>query len=135
MAFSYPVKGTVITINSTAIGQIQSVGDIGLQVGKRDVTHLGSAAKEYAPSIGDPQAISVSVIAAATDNGLQAFLSKVNTPSTALDTFSVILPTTTKTFGFSGFPSKGIWKFGDVEGTVMADLEIQPSGALTFPTS
>ena len=135
MAFSYPVKGVELVINSTRVGQIQNLGDIGMQVGKRDVTHLLSAAKEYAPSIGDPQPVAISVIAAATDGGLQTFCSRVNTPSTALDTISVILPTTTKTFAFSAFPTKAMWKFGDVEGTVVGDLELQPSGAITFPTS
>lgn len=137
MVTSYGVKGTTLKINSTLVGQIVTIDGPGMKVGKRDVTHLTSATKEYEATIGDPQEFKGTVLYHPGDDGVVLIQSRVTTPSTAAggDTITVIFPTTTKTFSFSGFFTEFTPKGGDVEAGWMADFAIQPSRAITYPTT
>ncbi len=128
------VKGTTLALNSTVIGQVQSIDGAGYNVGKRDITILGSAVKEYAPSIGDPQPIGFTCVYKPQDAGQQKLTSRCASPSATLDTFLFTLPSA-KTISVSGFITKAIIKAGDVEGTYILESEIQPSGAITVPTT
>lgn len=129
---STAIKGVTLTVGNTAVAQIQKIDGPGIKVGKRDVTTLASAAKEYAPSIGDPQELSGTLIWKTADAGLVAMQTKTATPPATLDSFTITLPDT-KTFIFSGFFTSLEPKGGDVEATLMADFSIQVSGAITYP--
>ena len=141
MVTSYAVKGTdlQVSINSTytSIGQIVSVDAPGMKVGKRDVTHLLSATKEYEPTIGDPQEFKGTILYNPSDPGVVFIQTRCTTPSTVAggDAFKVIFPSTAKNFAFTGFFTEFTPKGGDVEGSWMADFAIQPSRAITYPTT
>lgn len=141
---NYGVKGTVLsftvggsTVTFTAVAQIRSIDGPGMTMNTREVTHLGSATKEYEATIGDPQEFKLSILYDASDPGAVALQSRCTTPSTVLggDTFKVIFPTTTKLFQFQGVVTEFSPKGGDVEGTWMADVGIRPTRAITYPTT
>ena len=141
---NYGVKGTVLQITTsgsttafTAVGQIRSIDAPGMTMSTREVTHLGSATKEYEATIGDPQEFKLSILYDATDAGAVICQARCTTPSTVLggDTFKIIWPTTTKLFQFQGVVTEFAPKGGDVEGTWMADVGIRPTRAITYPTT
>ena len=128
------VKGTTLSVGGNAVAQITKIDGPGMKVGKRDITALSSAAKEYAPSIGDPQEFGGSLVWYSKDVGLTTMQSRCNTPTSSLDTI-VVTMADSKTFSVSGFVTSLDPKGGDVEGTWMADFTFQPSGAITYPTT
>lgn len=137
MVTSYASKGTTLKIGSTVVGQLVSVDAPGMKVGKRDVTHLTSVTKEYESTIGDPQEFKGSVLYNPADDGIALLQTRCTTPSTVAggDTFTIVFPTTTKTFSFQGFVTEFTPKGGDVEAGWMADFAVQPSRAITYPTT
>ena len=144
MVTSYAVKGTDLQITTagstssfTSVGQIVSVDAPGMKVGKRDVTHLLSATKEYESTIGDPQEFKGTVLYNPSDAGAGIMQARMTTPSTIVggDTFKVIFQTTTKLYQFQGIVTEWTPKGGDVEGSWMADFAIQPSRAIVYPAT
>jgi len=145
MANSIPMKGCQLQIAHpstvfVAVGQVQSLTGPSAEMGTRDVTHLGSTAKEFAPSIADAGEVSGTCVYYYTDAGQTAMQGLVVTPSTLntttqLTQFRIILPTTTKFFAFDGLVTKFDIVGGDAEGSMMADFTIKVSGAVTYPTT
>lgn len=142
MAGNQGVKGATLymtgpTTAFVQVGQVQTLDAPGMKVGKRDVTHLLSATKEYEVTIGDPQEFKFTAIYDVQDAGATLIQSRMTTPSTIIggDTFKVVMPTTTRFFQFQGNVSEWTLKGGDVEGTWMADGAIQPTRAITYPTT
>lgn len=137
MVTSYAAKGTTLKIGSVVVGQVTTIDGPGMKVGKRDVTHLASATKEYEATIGDPQEFKGAVLYHPGDDGIALLQSRCTTPSTVPggDTFTIVFPTTTKTFSFQGIVTEFTPKGGDVEAGWMADFGIQPTRAITYPTT
>jgi hypothetical protein len=136
---SLPGKGWDLQIaasGSTAtVGGVKSVSGPGGKMGTRDVTHLLSTMKEYAPTIGDGGQMTADVMYNPSDAQhviLQGLLS--SHPSTGI-AVKFIGPTTTKFFSFNAIMTAMDISGHDVEGTVMAKFGFQVNGAITFPTT
>ena len=134
----YPVKSSKLYVQVSSsweeIGQVQTVGAVGGSAGKRDVTHLGSTAMEYKPAIFDPAALSFSVIVDFANRGWDVATERITEASTT-DSFKVVLPTTTKVATFTGYFSKCELTGADVQGTWMGNIEVQPTGPITWPAT
>lgn len=152
MVTSYAAKGTELWITTagstaafTAVGQVVSIDAPGMKVGKRDVTHLGSATKEYEATVGDPQEFKGTILYNPSDAGATIFQQRASTVAQSTvagsslvvggDTFKVVFPTTTKLFQFQGVVTEFTPKGGDVEAGWMADFSIQPTRAIVYPTT
>lgn len=152
MVTSYSAKGTTLQITTagstaafTLVGQIVTIDGPSMKAGKRDVTHLTSATKEYEATIGDPQEFKGTILYNPSDAGVGIFQQRASTvaQSTVVgselvsggDTFKVVFPTTTKLFQFQGVVTEFTPKGGDVEAGWMADFAIQPTRAITYPAT
>ena len=147
MVTQYGAKGTTLYVTAASsawveVGQISSINAPGSNVGKREVTTLSSSAKEYRPTVSDPQEISGSIVYTNLDDGARQMYTYSISPPTSAQTWSVtgvefkiVLQTTTFFWRFPGFVTKFDPKAGDVEGTWMADFSIQPTGTITVPTT
>lgn len=152
MVTSYAVKGTELYITTagstsafTLVGQVQSLDGPGMKVGRRDVTHLGSVTKEYEPTVGDPQEFKGTLLYNPNDDGVKIMQQRANsvyqstTAGSSMvsggDTFKLVFPTTTKVPSFQGFVSEFTLLGGDIEGGWTASFGIQPTRAITYPTT
>ena len=138
----YAVKGTQLQIaigsptTYTQVGQLVSIDPPGYVVGKRDITTLSSTAKEYSVSIPDPQPIAFTLIYDRADQAAITLQTRSIVTVSTGDLFKVVASTTTVFWGpFNAKLTKWQPKGGDVEGTIMVEGELQPSGTMVMPTT
>lgn len=154
---NYPGKGTQLfmahpTTTWMQIGQVTDISGVGGAMGTRDVTHLDSAAVEKATSIFDGGETTISLIYDPNLDGHKTFQGLLTAPSTLVNAmvvnavtftgttggaipFRVVLPSTTKQFGFLGVPKRMEVKGFTPQGTVMADCTVEVSGIVSYPTT
>lgn len=134
--------GVLSTAASTPIGNVTAISGPGNEVSTRDITHLGSTAKEYARAIFDGGEATCTILLSTAATGyanIKSALTGATTPFTdALSVsgffFKLALGSTAGpaiTFmGLPvGFPITGI----EPEGTVTAELTVKVTGAVTLP--
>jgi hypothetical protein len=145
MAKSYGMRGWQLQVGHpttvfVAISQLKEISGPSAAQGSRDVTHLESAAKEFAPTLPDNGTLSGSCIYNPSDPGQVSLITLVSTPTTLvsqnqLSPFKLISATTTQFFIINGLVMKADIVGGDVEATAMLDFEVKISGAVTYPTT
>lgn len=135
----YGVKGfdLQITIASslTSVGQLVTIDPPGYKIGKRDTTTLASTAKQYEQTIADPQEISGTLIYDPTNPAVGYLQTWAITPVAGGVACKIVASTTTKAWTFNAQLSNFSFKGGGVEDTLMAEISLQPTGSLTFPTT
>jgi hypothetical protein len=137
---NYGGKGTQlqVTVNSTfvAVGQIVEFTGPSGEMGTREVTHLDSSAREFAPTIVDSGELSGTLLYDPTNTAARAIESNIYTgsPSTGL-AMKVVFSTTTRTMTFTGIPTAWGFTGFNVDGTASADFGVKLTGALTLPTT
>lgn len=138
---NYGGKGTQlhITINTSFVPLSQAVEITGPsgEMGTREVTHLDSSAREFAPTILDGGEFTWNMLYDANSASQSYFQSKVYTatPATTGETMKLVLSTTTKTIPFNGIPTRFNLTGMNVDGTVTAECAAKVTGLPTMPTT
>lgn len=139
---NFPGKGTILQVAASstgsysAVSQVQTIEGPSAEMGTREITHLGSVAREFAPTIVNGGTITAGVIYDPSNAGQALIQQTVHTTGVPSSLFwKVIFSTTTKFFAFEGIPTQFAISGVTVDDTVLANLGIQVSGLTTLPTT
>lgn len=127
---------TTATTTYIQVSQVVSFDGPSPEMGTREVTHLGSFAREFEPTILDNGTVSGTIWDDPTNTGQQIITSAVHTTGVPQNLFwKIVAPTTTIFHAFVGTPTNwGLTGF-EVEGTVTRNFGIKISGLMTLPTT
>lgn len=138
-----PGKGATLEIASTAgvdllVGQVIDIDGPGLVHGTREMTHLGSSAREFSNSIHDAGEVTFNIFYNTTNTGQVQFQRYCHTsaPHTTgvLCTLS-LGPSGAKALAFYGIPTGFNFNGFNVDGTAGAACSIKITGLVTLPTT
>lgn len=139
---NFPGKGTLlqVALSSTAsyntVSQVQNIEGPSAEMGTREITHLASFAREFAPTIVNGGTVTAGIIYDPTNAGQMMIQSAVHTTGVPTSlAWRVVFSTTTKFFAFEGVPTQFSISGITVDDTVMANVGIQVSGVTTLPTT
>lgn len=138
---NFPGKGTVlqVAINTTYVdvSQIVSLEGPGGVMGTREITHLLSSAREFAPTIHDGGEVTATILYDPNSPG-QAYVQGqvyTATPGTTGSAFRLAFATTTKNIAFGAVPTAFPFTGFTVDDTVTVNLGLKVTGLLTVPTT
>lgn len=133
-------KGTQLQVSIAttfvAVGQLVEVDGPTGEMGTREVTHLDSAAREFAATILDGGEVTGRVLYDPLGAGAVYLQNKVYTatPSTG-ESMKLVFSTTTKTLPFTAIPTQFGFTGFTVDDTASANIGLKVSGLPTMPTT
>lgn len=127
---------TTATTTYLPVGQVVSIDGPSIEMGTREVTHLGSFAREFEPTIVDNGTVSGTIWDDPTNTGYQVINNEVHSTGVPHNLFwKIVFPTTTNFIGFVGTPTNWGLTGLEVEGTATKNFGVKVSGLLTLPTT
>lgn len=127
---------TTATTTYIVVSQVVSIDGPQTEMGTREITHLGSVAREYEPTIVNGGPLTIQIWDDPTNTGQQIISSAVHTTGVPQNLFwKVVHPTTTKADIFIGTPTNWGQSGFTVDDTATRNLGIQISGVITIATT